>query len=246
VLSAYKRTAAYRRYAQRRELYGASDVFARSALRRVYDQSRYGSLGYHIWFSRRIPGWTKGAEVVELARVSASLPENAVVVEIGSFLGRSAVLLAGARKVRGSGTVHCVDAFDGSGDAFSTPIYDAIREAGRLPLRERFNRNIHQAGLSEWVQVHSGRAGDVADAWTQPIDFLFLDADQSCPGVRALYAKWSRHLKSGGIIAIHNSTASDTQDASHSGPTRLVQQMIRSPEYTPIWCMSSTTFAQKV
>jgi hypothetical protein len=88
VLFAYRRTTASRRFAERRALYGCSDAFARSLLRRVYDQRRYGSLGRYIWFARRIPGWIRGEEVVELARVSAPLPYDATVVEIGSFRGQ--------------------------------------------------------------------------------------------------------------------------------------------------------------
>jgi hypothetical protein len=92
-----------------------------------------------------------------MASVISSLPDDCVVVEIGSFLGSSSVLLAGARKLRGSGKLHCVDPFDGSGDAFSVPIYNNLLDAnGVKPLRQCFDENIHAADLQDWVEVHQG------------------------------------------------------------------------------------------
>ena len=61
-------------------------------------------------------------------------------------------------KVRGSGIVHCVDPFDGSGNAFSTPHYRAIIDADERSLRRRFDANLHRAGLDAWVCVHEGTA----------------------------------------------------------------------------------------
>ncbi len=84
------------------------------------------SIGDYIARSERIPGWTRGDEAIELAEVASALAGNAVIVEIGSFLGSGAVILAGARKLKGSGRVHCVDPFDGSGDSFSVPYYQEI------------------------------------------------------------------------------------------------------------------------
>jgi predicted O-methyltransferase YrrM len=79
-----------------------------------------GSLRPYVDRSEAIAGWARGDEAIELALAARSLPVGATIVEIGSFLGSSAVLLAGARKVAGSGMVHCVDPFDGSGDALRT------------------------------------------------------------------------------------------------------------------------------
>ena len=97
-----------------------------SPLRLGLDRARHGRLGWYVWQSRRVLGWTRGAEAVALARHAYALPRGATVVEVGSFLGCSTVLLAGARKLRGSGRVHAVDPFDASGDAYSVPYYRAI------------------------------------------------------------------------------------------------------------------------
>ena len=88
-------------------------------VKRVLSFVRASRLDGCLRQSQAIPGWTRDAEAVALAKLAYRLPRNAVIVEIGSFLGSGAVLLAGARKLRGSGRVHCVDPFNGSGDSYS-------------------------------------------------------------------------------------------------------------------------------
>lgn len=195
--------------------------------------------------SETIPSWTRGEEARELLRISHSLSASATIVEIGSFFGASAILLAGARRIRGSGLVHCVDPFDGTGDSFSVPHYQRILgEFGSGSLRDHFERNIHDVGLVPWVRIHQGRADEVARSWTTPIDFLYLDGDQSRRGVREAYDSWAQFLKTGGIIALHNS-APENHTAEHDGHRCLVQEEIRPPRYTNIRLVGSTTFASK-
>jgi predicted O-methyltransferase YrrM len=202
-------------------------------------------LDRYVQMSARIPGWTRNAEAEELARISFSLPAECIIVEIGSFFGAGAVLLAGPRRMRGSGKVHCVDPFDGSGDSFSIPHYQRILAAhGGGSLRNHFDKNMKWAGLNEWVEVHQGYASDVAANWMTPVDLLFLDGDQSRSGARAAYDSWSPFLKQGGIIAIHNSNPGP-RGVDHDGHLALVTEAIVSPKYDDIRLVQSTTFARK-
>ncbi|MFN8473413.1 MAG: class I SAM-dependent methyltransferase [Anaerolineae bacterium] len=211
----------------------------------IHDRIEWGALGTYIARSRRVPGWTRGEEAVALAQASLAAPPDAVVVEIGSFLGRSAVLLAGARKVRGSGRVYCVDPFDASGDAFSASVYRDIQDSLKSPLRRQFEANIRRAGLADWVEVCQGRADEVADAWQRPIDLLFMDGDQSFKGARTAYELWAPFLKPGGVLAVHNSRPGDYH-ADHDGQARLAADTICPPQYTDVYCVRTTTFARKV
>jgi MMP 1-O-methyltransferase len=195
--------------------------------------------------SETIPGWTQGEEARELLRISHSLSAGAIIVEIGSFFGAGAILLAGPRRIRGSGLVHCVDPFDGTGDSFSVPHYQRIlAEFGSGSLRDHFERNIHEAGLGPWVRLHQGRADEVARSWTTPIDLLYLDGDQSQKGVREAYDSWAQFLKVGGIIAVHNS-APENHTAEHDGHRCIVEEEIKPPNYNKIRLVGSTTFATK-
>jgi predicted O-methyltransferase YrrM len=202
-------------------------------------------LEHYLRLSEAIPGWTRGEEARELLWISQSLPAGAVIVEIGSFLGAGAILLAGPRRIRGSGLVHCVDPFNATGDSFSVPHYQRIiAEIGIGSLRDHFERNIQGAGLGCWVRIHQGRAEEVAPSWGKPVDLLYLDGDQSRKGAREAYDSWARFLKPGGIIAVHNS-APENHTPEHDGHRCVVEEEIKPPIYSNIRFVSSTTFATR-
>jgi predicted O-methyltransferase YrrM len=205
-------------------------------------QSSIQALDKYVRISAEIPGWTRGAEALALAASALSLPANAIVVEVGTFLGSGAILLAGARKLAGSGQVHCVDPFDASGDEYSTPFYREIVDSLSGSLRETCEANIRRADLGEWITLHQGRGIDVARSWSDSVDLLFMDGDQSYSEVAKTYEAWLPLLRRGGVLALHNS--SDTTPG-HDGPRLLVQERVRSPHYSSIRLVDSTTFAEK-
>lgn len=212
---------------------------------RVSQLATAAALSKYVWRSARIIGWVRGAEAGALCYASFSLPDNAIIVEIGCFLGCSTVLLAGGRKLKGSGKVFCIDPFDASGDTFSAPIYGGIRASGTESLRKRFEANITSAGLESWVEIVQGRGEELGARWRGPIDLLFLDGDHSYEGVRATYEAWWPFLKIGGVIAVHNSSPGQYHP-SHDGSMRLAAEIIRPPHYSEVRRVDTTTFARKV
>lgn len=220
-------------------------LFKLRFLRTVYLRRKHGRSGPYIALAEALPGWTRGGEAIALMQVCQSLPPDAVVVEVGSFLGGSTVLLAGARELCGSGMVHSVDPFDASGDAFSAPVYQDIAGAMPATLRQRFDENIRRAALTPRVVVHQGTAEAVAQEWNGEIDMLFLDGDQSPQGARSAYEHWVPFLKAGGIIALHNSSDREYAEG-HDGHRRLAVEALNSPEYAEVRCVGSTTFARKL
>jgi hypothetical protein len=200
---------------------------------------------FYLEIAYSIPGWRHGEEAVALCDASYSPDGDAVIVEVGAFLGRSTILLAGARKLRGSGKVHCFDPFDCSGDAYSVPVYQQIlASAGGRSLREHFDRNINRADLSDWVQVHECRAADGAIDWQRPVDVLLLDGDQSPGGARDAYEAWIPHLKSGGTLFLGNSAPRDDYAETHDGNWLIANTELAFPRFLDIrqvgWAMMAT------
>jgi hypothetical protein len=228
-----------------RELYGVPDDLKTLAVSFFRDRRQHGSIGKYIWHSRRIPSWTRGVEAVELARLSDALPEGARIVEVGSFLGASAVLLAGPRKLKGSGHVHCVDPFDGSGDAFSAPIYRTILGEKELSPRAWFEANIARAGVTPWVSIEQGRSDEVVNRWSEPIDLLVLDGDQSYEAVKSAYDSWTAFLKTGGILVLHNATPGYRME-SHDGHSRVGEQVRSDPAYSDVRYVGTMMVAKKL
>jgi predicted O-methyltransferase YrrM len=192
--------------------------------------------------SEAVPGTTRGELAHELASTSLSLPPDPIIIEIGAFMGSGTVLLAGPRKMRGSGKVHCVDPFDCSGDPRSTPIYERVLEkAGGGSLLDHFVDNIRHAGLSGWVEVHQGRAAEIAANWTSPVDMIYIDLDVSGEAAGEAYDSWCQFLKPGGVIVVHNSDPDDNRPDSPSP----IEERIHPPHYTDIRVVDGNTFARK-
>jgi len=206
---------------------------------------RYGRLGLYMAHARSIPGWLTRSEGLLLAELASAAPSDAVIVEIGSFLGRSAVVIAGALKERGNGIVHCIDPFDASGDSFSAPIYKVISDRRGLSLRQDFERNVARAGVDQWIRIRQGTAVAAAEGWHTPVDLLFMDGDQSPAGVRTAYERWAPFLNVGGVIGLHNSSER-AYAAGHDGHRLLARDLAASSAYTNFVSVDSTTFWRRL
>lgn len=216
----------------------------RKSFRQRARRIRLGKLVTYLELSERIPGWKRGAEAEEMALVARSIHRDALIVEIGVFLGSASVLLAGARQLAGSGMVHCVDPFDASGDEYSAPVYSEIAAGFSSSLRDQFMGSILAADLTDFVTVHEGTAETIGDIWDQPIDLLFLDGDQSIEGARSAFDIWEPWLRTGGTLVMGNSSPRE-YEPHHDGNFRITVERVIEPAYRNIRVIGTTTFAEK-
>lgn len=141
--------------------------------------------------SERIPGWfnhgTKILDLIELHRPR-------VCVELGTWLGASAIPIARA-VARWGGTLTCVDTW--SGDLND----DGGSAAGQSPIMlVSCARAMVEAGVGATVRLIPAMTSDAARYWSQPIDFLYVDADHGYRGVLADLESWWPHVRPGGLI----------------------------------------------
>jgi Predicted O-methyltransferase len=136
-------------------------------------------------------------EGARLSFLASQVPENGVIVELGSCWGRSACYLAAGLQASGrQARIHCVDLWD---LGVHTP------ERHHAPgVFERFQGNLQSLGL--WDYIHPIKSDTVAAArdWKTPIDLLFIDAGHKYEEVRSDYLAWSPFVKPGGVIAFHD------------------------------------------
>jgi predicted O-methyltransferase YrrM len=194
----------------------------------------------------QIQGWRKDEECAEIARAALDLPDNPTIVEVGVYMGRSSAVLAGALKLSGrGGTLHCIDPFDCSGDAFSTPHYRRIlEESGSKSLEDVFRHNIKKLGLDDAIEVHAKNAEDVAATWSTAIDLILLDGDQSVEGARRAFDDWAPFLKEGGTLVVGNSPVGQ-KTPGHNGNRLIVETLLLPPHYINLRQYGSTVIATK-
>lgn len=192
-----------------------------------------------------VPGWRVGAEAKALAQVAYDMPGDPTIVEVGVFMGRSTILLAGARRLHGGGHVHCVDAFDCSGDDFSVPHYvNELAQIGARSLEAVFRQNIDRFCLGGLVSVHNGASSEIAAGWCAPIDLLVLDADQSPAGAREAFDHWVPFVRQGGMVVVSNSGEREYAP-THDGNYIIAKEQLRVPLFGDVRCVMYATFARK-
>jgi predicted O-methyltransferase YrrM len=156
-----------------------------------------------------IEGWLLPAEGNWLFNTARSLPDGALILEVGSFKGRSTCCLA--LGCVGTGRqVFAVDSFDGGPD---------LPTANSLPA---FSENIERCELSDFVRPIVGLSTDVAKNWKSPIHLLFIDGSHQFEDVLADFDAFFPHVPPGGIVAFH-----DVRNESWPGVGRAWNETIK-------------------
>ena len=129
------------------------------------------------------------------------------LLEIGGYCGKSAVYLGAAAAERGH-ILFSVDHHHGSEE--NQPGWEhhdpelVDPATGRIDTLPFFRRTIADAGLEGVVVAVVGESTAVARAWDTPLGLLFIDGGHAEAVVNADYDSWIRHLRPGGILAIHD------------------------------------------
>jgi MMP 1-O-methyltransferase len=129
------------------------------------------------------------------------------LLEIGTYCGRSAILLAAA--AREVGTVALtVDHHRGSeeqqpGWEYHDPsLVDP--EVGLMDTLPRFRRTLHAAGLEDHIIALVGRSPQVAAVWGSQVGMLFIDGGHTDEHAVADYEGWVPHLAPAGLLVVHD------------------------------------------
>lgn len=169
-----------------------------------------------------------------LGTIAASTPAAGTIVEIGSFKGKSTVMLGKVAVHYGRGPMVAIDPHN-----FNSPELQGLKSDPSSSSSEEFLRNIETAGLAGQVEVHRAYSKDVASTWNRPIRFLWIDGDHRYAGAKADCDGFSPFVSPLGIVALH--------DALHafSGPIRVfVEDMLRSDLFGAAGFVHSIAWSQ--
>lgn len=183
-----------------------------------------------------IVGWFSEVEAeLLLATVTRALREltnDCAVVEIGSYLGRSTVLLASAvRDLRPCGQVVAIDPHGGE-----VGIAGDLDRQG-VSTYEAFCANMVAADMRDVVRTIRKRS--TYTYWDQPIGLLFVDGLHDYDSVSADFGHFERWIRPGGFVAFH--------DYSHHWPgvVQFVDEVRSGRDYEWVDGVQSLIVLQK-
>lgn len=151
---------------------------------------RFGSFADAWTLAEDIPGWLTPDQARLLWDEARRLQPGARVLEIGSYQGRSTVVLAAALADSG-GQVVAVDPFVDDWK-YGSPV-----------TRSRFEEHLARAGVAAGVRLVADYSTAVRPTWTEPLDLLFVDGKHDVLTVLD-DLKFAAHVRQGGRLLVHD------------------------------------------
>jgi predicted O-methyltransferase YrrM len=169
-----------------------------------------------------VPGWLSDEEGEALFELAQECTGKGVIVEIGSWKGKSTICLGRGSRAGNGVRIFAVDP------------HAEYRHG-------EFRENLERAGIADLVTAVQGLSQQVADDFHEPIELLFVDGSHEEAEVREDFEKWVPKVVERGIVAFHDTTW-------HDGPRKVVAEKIfGSHQFRDVrFVIGSTTVAQKV
>jgi predicted O-methyltransferase YrrM len=185
---------------------------------------------------RGIEGWLEDDEADLLAAAAARAlteqTEAQALVEVGSYCGKSTVVLASViQALRPTAKVHAVDLHDGR-------VGTADKIVQVAPSLAKLQRNLDVAGLSPYVEIVRSRPQDVP--WSGPIALLLIDGLHDYSSVSADFRHFERWVEEGAFVAFH-----DYADY-FPGVMRFVGELVESGQYTCVQRVRTMVILRRV
>ncbi|MFF1353071.1 class I SAM-dependent methyltransferase [Streptomyces sp. NPDC058297] len=159
------------------------------------------------------------------------------LLEVGTYCGRSTILLADAARQAGVSAL-TVDHHRGSEeqqpgwDYHDPETVDPV--VGRMDTLPTFRRTLHAAGLEDHVVALVGRSPQVAAVWGGPLGLVFIDGGHTDEHATADYEGWAPHVAEGGLLLIHDVFPVKIDEWTGQAPYRVYLRALESGAFTEV------------
>lgn len=184
---------------------------------------------------KNIEGWLTDNEGYGLYSIAGKIKKNGVIVEIGSWKGKSTFCLAKGLK---NGKIFAIDPFNAKGEPGSKDIYEQTK--GDKPLIDQFKDTMKNLQVMDKITILEGYSNNFTANFKE-IDFLFIDGDHSIEGCEYDYISFSPVVKKGGFIAFHDYDPSRPE----LGPTWVINKYLDKSDFRFYKRFDSLWVAQK-
>lgn len=133
--------------------------------------------------------------------------DGGVGVEIGTYCGKSTLLLGAAAQQTAS-VLYTIDHHHGSEEHqpgweyHDASLVDEV--TGLFDTLPTFRRTLDAAGLDDHVVAVVGKSPIVAKAWRSPLQLLFIDGGHSETAATQDFDGWAKWVTIGGALVIHD------------------------------------------
>jgi predicted O-methyltransferase YrrM len=179
-----------------------------------------------------VEGYLAPDEMRFLALIAACPRAAGEILEIGSFKGKSTIILAKSAALAGDKKIHAVDPMT----APSETDPDLRGEASSL---KDFQKNIEAHDVAENVEFHQTFSYELARDWDAAVRLLWIDGDHTYAGTKLDLEGFISHLTDGAIVAIH-----DVLHEFEGGIRVFMEDVLLSPSFGACGFCGSIAWAQ--
>ncbi len=179
-----------------------------------------------------VEGFLSHHEMRFLALLAACPTANGDVLEIGSFKGKSTVILAKAAQLAGDAKIYAVDPLTAPSET------DPDLRGDDSSLKD-FKSNIERCKVADAIEFHQTFSYKLAETWTRPLRFLWIDGDHTYKGTKLDFDGFAPHLADGAMVAIH-----DVLHAFDGGVRVFMEDILLSPHFGACGFVGSIGWAQ--
>jgi MMP 1-O-methyltransferase len=179
-----------------------------------------------------VDGWLTENEGRLLFNLAKEATGVGVIVEIGSWKGKSTICLAKGSKAGKGSKVYAIDPHNGS---------DEIRKMqGEVNTLDEFRRNITLYNVEDIIIPLIKTSLDAAKNFDQRVELVFVDGAHDYDLVKLDFDLWFPKLNHGGIIAFHDTI-------TWPGPKKVVEEFMHAGNrFRDILQIDSITYGVKI
>ncbi|MGB5150496.1 MAG: class I SAM-dependent methyltransferase [Mycobacterium sp.] len=198
-------------------------------------------------FAEQVIGFMPADEGRALYDAAVRYLADGVGVEIGTYCGKSTVLL-GAAAAQVNGIVYTVDHHHGSEEHQSgweyhdTTLVDPVTK--RFDTLPTMRHTLDLAGLEDHVVAIVGKSPTVARVWGTPVQFLFIDGGHTEEAAQRDYDGWAGWVEPGGGLVIHD--VFPDPNAGGQAPFHIYRRAIDSGDFKEISATGSLRLLERV
>jgi predicted O-methyltransferase YrrM len=168
-------------------------------------------------------------------------------VEIGTYCGKSTVLLGAAAQQTG-GLLYTIDHHHGSEEHqpgweyHDTSMVDPV--TGRFDTLPTLRHTLDAAELDDNVVAVVGKSALVARTWRTPLEFLFIDGGHTDEAAQKDFDGWAKWVAIGGALVIHD-VFPDPNDGGQA-PYRIYRRALDTGAFREVAVTGSMRLLERV
>lgn len=197
--------------------------------------------------AEQVTGFMPADEGRALYEAARRYLAGGIGVEIGTYCGKSTVLLGAAAADTGS-VLYTIDHHHGSEEhQAGWEYHDATMVdpvTGLFDTLPTFRHTLDAMALPDNVVAIVGRSPVVARGWTTPLQFLFIDGGHTDEAAQRDFTGWAKWVAAGAGLVIHD--VFPNPDDGGQAPYRIYRRALDSGAFQEVSATGSLRVLQRV